>query len=121
MKRTFLLSLVLLASCAVAGWRGAFDEAFAAASSKWPRWNTTPYPVSRAFSALKQTFAHPTATLQYTDGPAHGRGSNAFIGGVLVPDGRVVLVPLSSTTVGSVTGSSSVPSDAALSPIVNKF
>jgi len=35
MKRTFLLSLVLLASCAVAGWRGAFDEAFAAASSAW--------------------------------------------------------------------------------------
>ena len=35
MKRTFLLSIVLLASCAVAGWRGAFDEAFAAASSAW--------------------------------------------------------------------------------------
>ena len=36
----------------------------------------------------------------YTDGPTHGRGSQAFNGGVLTPSGKVVLVPYKSTTVG---------------------
>jgi hypothetical protein len=47
--------------------------------------------------------ANPDGTVTigtYTNGPVHGRGSNAFSGGVLLPDGRVVLVPRNSTTIG---------------------
>ena len=39
-------------------------------------------------------------TFTYSNGPAHGRGLRVFVGGVLLPDGRVVLVPTQSTNIG---------------------
>ena len=36
----------------------------------------------------------------YIDGPAHGKGSSAFNGGVLTPSGDVVLVPVNSANIG---------------------
>jgi hypothetical protein len=41
----------------------------------------------------------PTPTA-YFSGPAHGEGSNAFIGATLSPDGRVVFAPFDSSNVG---------------------
>jgi hypothetical protein len=49
------------------------------------------------FSTGWNSGAAPTT---YTNGPTHGRGSNAFLGGVLTPSGKVVLVPANSTTIG---------------------
>ncbi len=100
MKRLILLSVVLSVGCAVAGWRGRFDEQFAAAWNAWPTWSTTPYPLSKAFAAYRRTFAEPDAVITYSDGPAHGRGWAAFAGGVVIPDGRVVLVPRNSPFIG---------------------
>ncbi len=36
----------------------------------------------------------------YTDGPAHGKGTNAFYGSTLMPNGKVMLTPLSSANIG---------------------
>ena len=36
----------------------------------------------------------------YTDGPAHGQGTDAFIGGAFLPDGRVCLAPFGSANIG---------------------
>ena len=87
---------------AAAGLAGAqmFAQLFAAASSRWPTWSTIPYPLSNAFAAYRRTFAEPNAVITYSNGPAHGRGVYAFAGGVVMPDGRVVLVPFNSSLVG---------------------
>ena len=66
-------------------------------------------PVSSNYSCSDFffTFTDPTPSFSgtftssaYTNGPAHGRGSTAFWGGVLTPSGKVVMVPFSSTTIG---------------------
>ena len=100
MKRVILLAVVLSVGMSLAGWRGRFDEQFAAAVNTWPAWSTTPYPLSKAFAAYRRTFAEPDAVISYSDGPAHGRGLNAFYGGVVTPDGRVVMVPRNSSVIG---------------------
>ena len=41
-----------------------------------------------------------TSSTYNANGPSHGRGSFAFLGGVLTPSGKVVLVPYNSTVVG---------------------
>ena len=46
-------------------------------------------------SAVGEPF-NPT----YTNGPAHGKGSNAFFGGVIAPNGKVIFVPAYSANVG---------------------
>ena len=60
----------------------------------------------------------------YNDGPAHGKGSYSFAGGVLTPSGDVILVPHNSANVGIVSGGASVPTstDTALTgPYLNKL
>jgi hypothetical protein len=42
----------------------------------------------------------PTDPNAYVDGPLHGKGGTAFIGGVLLPSGKVILIPFSSTEIG---------------------
>jgi hypothetical protein len=36
----------------------------------------------------------------YADGPAHGKGAGAFMGGVLAPNGKVILVPHGASNIG---------------------
>ena len=75
MKRATLLSIVLLASCAVAGWRGAFDEAFAAASAKvWTPLNLVPDMWLDASDAATVTLSGTNVTA-WAD--KSGNGSNA--------------------------------------------
>jgi hypothetical protein len=87
----------------------------------WPAWDMTPYPLSQAGRALRSFGRDPDATLSYSDGPAHGKGGGAFASGVLLPDGRVVLVPFHSSVVGVLGGSQKVDDNAALSPFFNKL
>ena len=163
MKRAIIIAAML----AAAGLAGAqmFAQLFGAAVNNWPTWSTTPYPLSKAFAAYRRTFAEPNAVItysngpahgrgslafaggvvtpdgrvvlvprnstvigiydpatgEYSNGPAHGRGSNAFFGGVVIPDGRVVLVPYTSSVIGTLSAGASVPMDACLSPLFNKF
>ena len=39
-------------------------------------------------------------TNTYTNGSGHGRGTNAFGGGVLAPNGKVILVPINAGVIG---------------------
>ena len=39
-------------------------------------------------------------TNTYADGPLHGNGANAFAGGVLLPNGQVLLIPYNSSYFG---------------------
>ena len=57
------------------------------------------------FNSFMQGFTRPLSGAvfnpSYADGPAHGRGnSNVFYGGVLLPNGNVVLVPRNSPNIG---------------------
>jgi hypothetical protein len=73
-----------------------------------PTITSTPTPTPTITStSLLFNFTDPTPSFTgtftsstYTDGPSHGRGSSAFVGGVLTPSGKVVLVPYSSSTIG---------------------
>jgi len=51
---------------------------------------------------IKQQFCQGSATAfaTYTTSDAHGEGDNAFTGGVLAPNGKVILVPAYSDYVG---------------------
>ena len=48
-------------------------------------------------------------TNRLTAGPSAGSGSDKFVGGVLLPDGRVVLVPTNAAAVGLYNGTSARP------------
>ena len=50
---------------------------------------------------MRQEFGHELwADPNYVRGDAHGEGDNAFAGGVLAPNGNVILVPVNSDYVG---------------------
>jgi hypothetical protein len=81
--------------------QGGFFQAWWGKSAVFPEWFATPYPLQQAFNAIPRTFSQAAGTLSYTNGAAHGGGASAFLGGVAIPDGRVVLVPHNSTTIGT--------------------
>ena len=53
-----------------------------------------------AFTNPTPSFSGSYTSLAYSNGPSHGRGDYAFSGGVLAPNGKVVLVPWHSTVIG---------------------
>ena len=55
---------------------------------------TTPH----IFEWINASYSVGIAT--YTDGPAHGRGSDAFSGSTLMPNGKVLLTPYRSANIG---------------------
>jgi hypothetical protein len=55
---------------------------------------TTPY----IFEWINEDYSVGVVT--YTDGPAHGKGTNAFYGSTLLPNGKVMLTPSYSATIG---------------------
>jgi len=62
------------------------------------------------------------ALATYTNGPAHGKGTYVFWGGVLMPNGKVCLVPNSSANVGIYDGLfAPVAAATLLHPMLNKF
>lgn len=52
------------------------------------------------FTNPTTSFSGMYTSLAYTDGPSHGQGNYAFSGGVLAPNGKVVLVPWHSAVIG---------------------
>jgi hypothetical protein len=98
----FAVLFPMLGSLAVAQGPGSqvgFFQAWWGQSAGFPPWDATPYPLQQAFNAIPRVFIQTAGTLSYTNGAAHGAGSFAFAGGVAIPDGRVVLVPLFSATI----------------------
>ena len=72
------------------------------ADAGFGRLNAT-WPASSFIDYNPATFSGWTtgdAPSIYNDGPAHGKGSSAFWGGVLTPSGDVILVPYNSTNIG---------------------
>ncbi len=57
----------------------------------------------------------------YTSGDAHGEGAGAFIGGVLAPNGKIILVPYNSANVGIYNVYAEVNKNTCLHPIFNKL
>jgi hypothetical protein len=55
---------------------------------------TTPH----IFEWINKDYSVGVAT--YTDGPTHGRGTNAFIGSTMMPNGKVMLTPHNSLNIG---------------------
>ena len=57
--------------------------------------------------------------------PSHAKGislkTNAYAGGVLLPDGRVVFVPHYAITIGIFNNLTPAPKEMCLSPYCNKF
>jgi hypothetical protein len=49
---------------------------------------------------ISNTWWYEYQTNTYSNGPAHGRGDYAFLGGVLAPNGNIILVPLNSSVIG---------------------
>ena len=50
---------------------------------------------------MRQEFGHELwADPYYDSGDAHGEGANAFMGGILAPNGKIILVPCGSANVG---------------------
>ena len=79
-----------------------------------------------AFDAFMRGFLRPHSGAafdpSYADGPAHGKVNIAFMGGVLLPDGRVLLVPYNSPNVGIVRLCGlDVGIGYCLHPYLNKF
>jgi len=56
-------------------------------------------PSGYTHDKLTRTLGIPTPTA-YFSGPAHGEGSDAFMGATLAPDGRVIFAPRDSSNVG---------------------
>jgi hypothetical protein len=82
--------------------------------------NKTISTLSSIFSF--QVFGEDT----YTNGSTHGQGDNAFFGGVLAPNGKVILVPFNSDNIGIYSisqydGSYNVDIKNCLSPFLNKL
>jgi hypothetical protein len=61
------------------------------------------YDVQADFGIFQRAFTSISAAgsiATYTDGPTHNKGSEAFYGGVMMPNGKVALVPRNSVNVG---------------------
>ena len=86
---------------------------------------TLTYDLKADFGVFRRAFTSVSAAgslATYTDGPAHGKGGGAFIGGVMMPNGKVALVPYSPANVGiydPVCGQ--FPIGNLLTPFVNNF
>ncbi|GAH13604.1 unnamed protein product, partial [marine sediment metagenome] len=57
----------------------------------------------------------------YTDGSAHGEGGSAFWGGVLAPNGDIILVPWNSDNVGIEYVYMELNKNICLHPFFNKL
>ncbi len=72
-----------------------FEQYPASASADIVRLITMPSELTtpHIFEWINEDYSVGVAT--YTDGPAHGKGTGAFFGSTLLPNGKVLLVPFS--------------------------
>ena len=100
MLRILLIALMACASIAKAQDAAAWMAVMDAGLLGFPAWNGVPYDLDQAISAFPSVFNQVGGDIAYTNGPAHGAGSSAFAGGVLLPNGKALLVPYNSDYVG---------------------
>jgi hypothetical protein len=90
----FLKTLIDSFSCAEFASCPALISAPALRLVTMPSELTTPH----IFEWINASYSVGIAT--YTNGPAHGKGSGAFYGCTLMPNGKVMLVPFNSPNIG---------------------
>jgi hypothetical protein len=131
-KRLFTTVLIMLTMPSFAVWGQVLDLGNGTANAKQffndgpPEWYSTDwYTENTGVLAWLQKFkqpALPASLTTYTQGPAAVSTDHAFYGGVLMPNGKVCLVPNTSDYVGiydPVAGE--IPKLDLLSPWLNKF
>jgi len=116
----YLITFMLLACVTVRAQDCSAYYSVIEDATGFPLWSSRPYDYAAAYEAYPSAFNQEIATLAYSNGPAHGRGANAFAGSSVLADGRVVLVPLNSSYVGILSGgSNTLSTDAVMSPLFN--